>query len=503
MRLPRATNLTSPACLTLNLSLSLLLLFASASLAQDRGLRLQSSNSADRRVALVIGNGAYETAPLKNPVNDAQDMAQALRELGFDVIYKENLNQNDMKRAIRAFGEKIRNGGVALFYYAGHGTQVNGVNYLIPIGAKIEKEEEVEYECVDAGFVMAQMDNAKNRMNIVILDACRNNPFARSTRSAATGLAQMNAPSGTLIAYSTAPGKVASDGKGRNGLYTQELLKFMRTPGLDIESVFKQVRISVRGLTQERQTPWESSSLVGDFYFSGSDKGAATAAAPSVPVTQPPASFQPATTTTTTARAPARSTANLDLIESNFQSNLLDEVIKDGESFLGSDPEHPRVNLRVGQSYFRKDRYAEATPYLERAFAGGEAVSFNVKRHRKALGIYDAVEDGTIKVSANGLEMQFGGDTYTMQFAQVERLEAQADPIRGMLIYLKGTVVNKKGKAENKDYKLFAPNVVVVPMPNGSGGASPTAVCRGCESWTTEVVKFINRAKALGSAKAN
>jgi hypothetical protein len=172
-----------------------------------------------------------------------------------------------MKRAIREFGQKTRNSDVALFYYAGHAVQVNGENYLIPVGATIEKEEEVEYESVDVGFVLAQMANAGSRINIVILDACRNDPFARSFRSPTRGLALINAPSGTLIAYATAPGSVASDGTERNGLYTQELLKNLRTPGLDVEEVLKRVRIAVREKTQGKQTPWESSSLVGNFYF--------------------------------------------------------------------------------------------------------------------------------------------------------------------------------------------------------------------------------------------
>jgi hypothetical protein len=234
--------------------------------AQQRSLRRDTSPAA-QRVALVIGNSAYETAPLRNSVNDASDMAQALRDLGFDVIHKENVNQNEMKRAVRAFGAKIQQSSVALFYYAGHGIQVNGQNYLLPIGATIDKQEEVEYEGVDVGFVLAQMEDAGGQTKIVILDACRNNPFARSFRSATRGLASMNAPSGTLIAYATAPGTVASDGNARNGVYTQELLKNVRIPGLDVEEVFKRVRIAVREQTKGKQTPWESSSLVGNFYF--------------------------------------------------------------------------------------------------------------------------------------------------------------------------------------------------------------------------------------------
>lgn len=249
-------------------------------LAQDRGLSVRNS-SGERRVALIVGIGAYETAPLRNAVNDARDMAQALRDLGFDVVYQENLNQNDLKRSIRGFSDRLRDSDIALFYYAGHGVQVKGVNYLVPTGAQLAREEEVEYECVDAGFVFAAMENAPGT-KIVILDACRNNPFARSFRSASRGLATMTAPGGTLVAYATSPGSVASDGDARNGLYTQELLKFMRYPGLSIEEVFKRVRVSVLGLTQGKQTPWESSSLIGEFYFvkPGGSDAASTNSAP-------------------------------------------------------------------------------------------------------------------------------------------------------------------------------------------------------------------------------
>jgi hypothetical protein len=235
--------------------------------AQDRQL-VQEEVSSSKRTALVIGNADYSTSPLKNPVNDATDIAAALRDAGFEVIYKQNLNQTEMKRAIREFGAKLKaNGGVGLFYFAGHGVQVKGTNYLVPVAAAVENEEEVEYEAIDAGFVLAQMESARNPMNIVILDACRNNPFARSFRSESKGLAQMDAPSGTIIAYATAPGSVASDGAARNGLYTQELLKSIRVKDLDIEELFKRVRISVRNLTGGKQTPWESSSLTGSFQF--------------------------------------------------------------------------------------------------------------------------------------------------------------------------------------------------------------------------------------------
>jgi hypothetical protein len=487
-----------------------LLLFAATTqvMAQrnepTRGLGLvPSTANTEKRVALVIGNSRYESAPLRNPVNDANLVAATLRELGFDVIARTDVKLRDMQLAVREFSRKIQNGSVGLFYYAGHGMQSGGRNFLIPIGAQIEAEGDLVLEGLDLNSVLEQMGMAQNRLNIVILDACRNNPFVHSARGGPQGLAQVNAPAGTFIAYATAPGQTASDGKGQNGLYTQELMENLRTPGLPIEEVFKRVRVQVKQKSNGLQIPWDASSLEGAFSFvPGTGTPASTAAAPPTVSTQPPTYTQP-TTPTPSGPALSRSTGSVELIESNFQSNLLDEVIKDGESFLASQPDNARVNLRVGQSYFRKNQYSEAVTYLEKAFMYGESISLNVKRHRKALGLYDGLEDGLINVTPAGLQMQVGGDTYAMPFAQIERLEAQADPVRGTLIYLKGSVVNKKGKAENKDYKLFAPSAVIVQGRDTAGNQIPIAVCRGCESWTTEVVKFINRAKTATPVKAN
>ena len=221
------------------------------------------------KYALVIGNSNYKTAPLRNPANDARAMANELRELGFDVMGYTDLSRKEMRAAIHKFGDKISaNKGVGLFYYAGHGLQAKGINYLIPVDATLEKEYDIEDECVKADMVLRMLELYKNPMNIIILDACRNNPFSRGFRSVDQGLAQpASAPTGSIIAFATAPGKTASDGVGQNGLYTQELIKAMRQEGLSIEQVFKQVRINVLQLSGEKQSPWENSSLVGDFYF--------------------------------------------------------------------------------------------------------------------------------------------------------------------------------------------------------------------------------------------
>lgn len=223
------------------------------------------------RVALVIGNSAYQhTSPLDNPKNDALVMTKVLKELGFDVISSLDLSQNDMKRAIKTFAQKLEAGGrgtVGLFYYAGHGVQVGGRNYLIPVSAKISSAVDVEIESIDLEVVTNAMNVAGNGFNVVVLDACRDNPFKSSTRSLSRGLARINAPKGSLIAYATSPGDVAADGEGENSPYTAALVKTMQEPGLTIERVFKRVRLQVHEETKETQTPWESSSLTGDFYF--------------------------------------------------------------------------------------------------------------------------------------------------------------------------------------------------------------------------------------------
>jgi len=236
----------------------------------NRQLERDSSRSGTngRRTALIIGNGAYTNAPpLKNPPNDARDMAVTLNTLGFEVTSGINVNQREMKNLIREFGRKLRAGGSGLFYYAGHGVQSKGRNYLIPIEADIQSETDVEDQGVDVALILGLMDEANNGLNVVILDACRNNPFARSFRAISNGLAQVDAPSGTLIAYSTSPGKAARDGEGRNGAYTTELLKQMRVPGLRIEELLKRVRASLKQQTNGEQVPWESSSLIGDLYL--------------------------------------------------------------------------------------------------------------------------------------------------------------------------------------------------------------------------------------------
>ncbi|OCY14208.1 MAG: peptidase C14, partial [Microcystis aeruginosa CACIAM 03] len=205
---------------------------------------------------------------LDTPLNDATDMANALKELGFEVILLKDSSKRQMDEALDQFFTRINQGYVGLFYYAGHGMEVEGENYLIPVNAQIKAEKDIQYESMPFGKILGRMEDAGNRINIVILDACRDNPFRKLWRSSSRGLtAPVQAASGTLIAFATAPGKVASDGTGRNGLFTSYLLKYIKTPNIEVDLMLRKVRSDVAQNTNDYQVPWTSSSLIGEFSF--------------------------------------------------------------------------------------------------------------------------------------------------------------------------------------------------------------------------------------------
>lgn len=239
-----------------------------------------------KRVALVIANAAYKhTSELKNPANDGRDMVAALRRLDFKVIEGFDLDHGGMRRKIREFTTAIDGADVALFYYAGHGLQVAGKNYLAPVNAKLERESDLDFETIQLNLVLRQMEREK-RTNLVFLDACRDNPLtqrlARSmavTRSASIGrgLARVESGVGMLISYATSPGMVALDGQGRNSPYTAALVKHIEKPGIGINDLMIKVRQDVLATSRGKQVPWEHSSLTGNFVFKDKVKTAALA----------------------------------------------------------------------------------------------------------------------------------------------------------------------------------------------------------------------------------
>jgi len=237
------------------------------SLPQDAITPQIIDSTKAKRLALVIGNANYKSRPLKNPRNDADDVSAALKSSGFEVIDLRDSSLQQMRAGVRQFGDRLINNEVGLVYYSGHGIEIKGRNYLIPANADIEREDEVADQGLDMSLILEKMSTAGKGVNILIVDACRDDPFGRSFRSTSRGLAQMDAPKGTIIAYATSPGKIASDGDGRNSPYTKNLVKAMQQPNKPIEQVFKEVRRAVQEETKNQQTPWENTSLSGDFYF--------------------------------------------------------------------------------------------------------------------------------------------------------------------------------------------------------------------------------------------
>ena len=220
-----------------------------------------------KRIALVIGNSKYVSRPLKNPVNDAADMGAVLRDAGFSVIELYDADLNDMRKAIKSYSEQLKDYDVGLVYYSGHGIEFAGRNYFIPVNADIKNEDEIPRQGFDATEIVEKMSKGNVKTSIFILDACRNAPVFSSMKSAKSGLAIMQGSTGSVVAFSAAPGQVALDGNERNSPYTAVLLKQMQVPNKKIEDVIKDTAKLVNEKTQGRQTPWYNSSLIGDFYF--------------------------------------------------------------------------------------------------------------------------------------------------------------------------------------------------------------------------------------------
>ena len=233
-----------------------------------RAAAAQSTLSALARVSLVIGNARYAAAPLESPGNDAKAMANGLRKLGFQVNLKLDAGRNEMLEAIRGFGSELaRRASVGLFYYAGHGAQLAWRNYLIPVDVEFGQLEDMRTRAVPLTALLEELRNAQNPMNVIILDACHDNPFGNKVRTVQKGLSQVDAPPGSLLAYATSPGNTVAEGAGATGLYTGNLVRELQVPEERIEDVFKRVRLNVRLKSGGRQVPWESTSLEADFYF--------------------------------------------------------------------------------------------------------------------------------------------------------------------------------------------------------------------------------------------
>jgi len=339
---------------------------------------------SEKRVALVIGNAAYQhVARLDNPLNDARLVAQTLRSLGFTLIGggpQVNLDKASFDRAVQSFGNALQGADVGLFYYAGHGVQVRGSNYLVPVEANATREADVGFQMLDANLVLGQMEAAGTKLNLIILDACRNNPFeSRGLRNTTGGLAQMQAPEGTLISFATQPGAVAQDGAGGNSPYTQALAQAMKKPGLDIFRTFNEVGLAVSNATRGTQRPWVSlSPIKGDFYFSG-----APAPAPAVIAAQPPVG------------AAERAWA---VTQSSTSIAVLEDFIRQ----FGNTPYASMAHARLDE--LRKAQTAVVAPPAQPRMPDGPPTTTSCAGNPNALGIARVVEVDTTGGPAFGFE---------------------------------------------------------------------------------------------------
>ncbi|MEA2029958.1 MAG: caspase family protein [Campylobacterota bacterium] len=255
----------------------LILSFTILQATNTRAIYLQKY-AHENRVALVIGNAKYNRfAPLANTLNDAKDIAKILKEKNFDLIHIVDGDLQSMENGVKEFSSKLKKGGVGFFYYAGHGLQINDSNYLIPVNSTISNAIDVKYKSLPVNYLIDMMENSHNRLNIIVLDACRNDPFKRG----GGGLAQINSAKGMYIAFATGPGKVASDGDERNGLFTKHLLENIKRSNVTLDEVFNQTRKGVYNESNGEQLPWTSTSVIGNFYFN-IDSGTASTTTPAI-----------------------------------------------------------------------------------------------------------------------------------------------------------------------------------------------------------------------------
>ena len=378
-------------------SLVVLATVSAASLLGQQPARDLSYERTPQRLALIIGNEAYSKWPLRNPANDAKAMAQALGEVGFRTEVLLNGSLRDMGRAVDSFVARVRQGDVALFYYAGHGIQITGENYLIPVDFTAADEVDAKYASYSASRVQERMEEAGAQMSLVILDACRNNPF-RSSRAAGGGLAVMNTGRGTFIALATGPGKTADDNpSGRNGLFTTHLVAALREPGLTIDEVFSQVRERVYQGSGQAQLPWTVSSLIGTFRFN--DKTNTAAASPAVPANlvarradnpvtpapqnplarrQPQPSATEESTPTTTGAAAAAA----------YQRGDFPEAIRASQEVLRSNPMDKDALFSLAAGFFRTRQYEFFTQNALTAVKAGVEFPILLGHHHTLTGVH-------------------------------------------------------------------------------------------------------------------
>lgn len=412
-----------------------------AAFAQPRDLGVESN----QKHALVIGNAAYPKWPLRNPLNDARAVAASLQDVGFQADIAADVSLRNLEAAVNRFVAKVKNGDVAVFYYAGHGIQLEGENYLVPVDFDAKDEADAKYASYSASRVQERLEKAGARVIVVVLDACRNNPF-QATRSAGGGLAAMGSGKGTLIAFATAPGKTADDNpRGQNGLFTSHLVTALREPGLSLDQVFNRVREQVYKDSQGRQVPWTVSSVIGEVYLRpGQVQAAAARPAPVNPLVRnvAPAPVQERIVVPSFSATDAQ--AALD--RGDFQG-----AINKAQEVLRSDPNHVDALKALTSGYYRTQQWQLFVNTARQALNAGAELQFLVGHHHTLTPTHASVVSiSKTKISYKSLGGSCNQQPFEYETKQLVSAQVVNSPKRE--VFLNVRVLDEKNKQKNLNF---------------------------------------------------
>ncbi|MCX6611937.1 MAG: caspase family protein [Acidobacteria bacterium] len=413
-----------------------LLLFMIPVCAQRRDLVVESS----QRLALVVGNAAYPKSPLRNPLNDAKAVAGALGDLGFQTETALDLPLRALEATVNRFVARVRAGDTVVFYYAGHGIQLEGENYLVPTDFDAKDEADAKYVSYSASRVQERIEKAGARVIVVILDACRNNPF-QATRSAGGGLAAMGSGKGTLIAFATGPGKTADDNpRGANGLFTTHLISTLREPGLSLDQVFSRVREKVYRESDGRQVPWTVSSVIGDVFLRGGTPAPAPVAAVVNPLSRK-------------TEAPVEPVAG-DLLRDGNQAlerGDFQDAIAKAQSLLRTNANHKEGLLLLTSGYYRTQDWVPFVSTARQALAAGNTIQFLMGHHHTLTGAHPAV----VAISKEKISYKSLGGTCNQppfEYPVASLTSAQVVSARQGEVFLNVKVLDEKNKVKNLNF---------------------------------------------------
>lgn len=455
------------------LALLFLLTFPLAAQPPQRDLKFE----APKKVALVIGNGSYPKWPLRNPANDARAVAQALTDVGFTTITALDVTLPNLDRAVSSLVSQVRQGDVVAFYYAGHGIQLEGENYLVPVDFDAKDEADAKYAAYAASRVQERIEKAGARVTLVVLDACRNNPFA-ATRSTSGGLAAMGTGKGTLIAFATAPGKTADDNpKGNNGLFTTHLITALKEPGLTLDQVFNRVRERVHNASSGRQVPWTVSSVIGDVYLRPGAAGATPAPQPQ-PAAEPVAAAPPpvqnplsrimtnsvAPNNTAPAPAPPQNIPDIATGNAAYQRGDTQQATTIAQQILRVEPNNKDALLLLSYVHFRNQRWDLFVPTSVQALRAGATLPFTLGHHHTLTGAHAA----SLVVSREQIQFQNTGGNCTSKNISVPLANlVSAQPISSNqgVPFVNLKIIDEKGKTQN--FNFVDPTTEVRANPDG------------------------------------